>query len=428
MRVGLVSWGTEGDIRPFFALARALVARGHAVRFEYVNVEGRTFEALCEQTGVSGTPFGVGYFREHRDEIRRASEESLRHASPPQQFELIVRDLMDPIADEMLARSLAIAAESDVVVGHVLAHPVATAAAKAGVPYVALALQPIYRSRFYPPAGAPDLGRWLNPLTWRLADYVIRRTINPRVAAQRAALSLPEAPPFDVSRFGPGQRAIVAVSPSLFARPADWSDRIALTGSLALDEGAGEWEPPDAVREFLAQGEPVFASFGSMFSLSDAMAVDAVRSFVAAAERTGERMVVQCPGAVRAQAPESDRVLFIERAPHAALFPRCRLIVHHGGAGTTQSALRAGRPSVVVAHAADQFYWADQLHARGVASKPLVRKRLTARALADRIQWALARPAVTARAGELSRALAAEDGVAATVEAIERGAEVAGSR
>lgn len=422
MRVGLISWGTEGDIRPFFALARALVARGHTVRFEYVNVEGRTFEALSEHTGVPGTPFGVAYFREHRDEIRRASEESLRYASPPQQFELIVRDLMDPIADELLARSLAIAAESDVVVGHVLAHPVATAAEKQGVPYVALALQPIYRSRLYPPAGAPDLGRWLNPLTWRLADYVIRRTINPRVAAQRASLSLPEAPPFDVSRFGPGQRAIVAVSPSLFARPADWSDRIALTGSLALDERAGAWDPPEALRGFLAHGEPVFASFGSMFSLSDAMAVDAVRTFVAAADRAGERMIVQCPSAVRAQAPESERVLFIERAPHAALFPRCKLIVHHGGAGTTQSALLAGRPSVVVAHAADQFYWADQLHARGVASKPLVRKRLTARSLADRVQWALARPALTARAGELSRALAAEDGVAATVEAIERGA------
>jgi hypothetical protein len=75
------------------------------VRFEYVNVEGRTFEALSEHAGVPATPFGVAYFREHRDEIRRASEESLRYASPPQQFELIVRDLMDPIADVLLARS-----------------------------------------------------------------------------------------------------------------------------------------------------------------------------------------------------------------------------------------------------------------------------------------------------------------------------------
>ncbi len=420
MRIGLISWGTEGDVRPFYALARGLAARGHTVRFDFVNVEGRTFEALGDSTGVAATQFGREYFLEHRDEIRRASEESLKYASPPQQFELIVRDLMDPVADELLARSLAMAAESDVIVGHVLAHPVATAAEKMDVPYVALALQPIYRSRHYPPAGAGDLGRWLNPLTWKLADYVIRRTINPRVAAQRASLSLPEAPPFDVSRFGPKQRAIVAVSPSLFARPEDWSDKIALTGTLALDERAHEWNPPDELQSFLSHGPPVFASFGSMFSLSDGMALDAVRSFVAAAERTGERMIVQCPSAVRERAPSSERVLFIERAPHAALFPRCKLIVHHGGAGTTQSALLAGRPSVVVAHAADQFYWAEQLYARGVASKPIVRKKLTERSLSDRIQWALARPSLATRAEELSRSLAAEDGVAATVEAIER--------
>jgi UDP:flavonoid glycosyltransferase YjiC (YdhE family) len=83
MRIGLISWGTEGDVRPFYALARGLAARGHTVRFDFVNVEGRTFEALGESTGVAATQFGREYFLEHRDEIRRASEESLKYASPP---------------------------------------------------------------------------------------------------------------------------------------------------------------------------------------------------------------------------------------------------------------------------------------------------------------------------------------------------------
>jgi NH3-dependent NAD+ synthetase len=29
VRVGLQSWGTEGDLRPFLGLGRALMARGH---------------------------------------------------------------------------------------------------------------------------------------------------------------------------------------------------------------------------------------------------------------------------------------------------------------------------------------------------------------------------------------------------------------
>ncbi len=191
MRVGLITWGTEGDVRPFFSLARALSQRGHRVEMEYVNVEGRTFEALARACGVEATPFAGEYFRANREALHRASAASLERASPPEQFEMILRDLMDPIADEMLSRSLAIASRSDVVVGHVLAHPVATATAKADVPYAAVALQPVFRSKHYPPAGASNGGRLFNPLLWKLADWIMRRVLDPRIAAQRSALGLP---------------------------------------------------------------------------------------------------------------------------------------------------------------------------------------------------------------------------------------------
>mmetsp|Transcript_117585 Transcript_117585/g.366278 ORF Transcript_117585/g.366278 Transcript_117585/m.366278 type:complete len:123 (-) Transcript_117585:32-400(-) len=37
---------------------------------------------------------------------------------------------------------------------------------------------------------------------------------------------------------------------------------------------------------------------------------------------------------------------------------QCSVIVHHGGAGTTQAALRAGVPTIVTPVAVDQFEWA----------------------------------------------------------------------
>ena len=40
-------------------------------------------------------------------------------------------------------------------------------------------------------------------------------------------------------------------------------------------------------------------------------------------------------------------VLFMKTAPHEMLFPRCSVLVHHGGSGTTMAALRSGIPSVV---------------------------------------------------------------------------------
>jgi sterol 3beta-glucosyltransferase len=72
--------------------------------------------------------------------------------------------------------------------------------------------------------------------------------------------------------------------------------------------------------------------------------------------------------------------------PHHWLFPRCRAIVHHGGAGTTAAVLRAGRPGIVVPHAFDQIGWAELTHQLGCSPVPLRYADLTA----DRLASALA--------------------------------------
>jgi vancomycin aglycone glucosyltransferase len=49
-----------------------------------------------------------------------------------------------------------------------------------------------------------------------------------------------------------------------------------------------------------------------------------------------------------------------------ALFGRVAAIVHHGGAGTTTAAARAGAPQVVVPQVADQPYWARRVADLGI--------------------------------------------------------------
>jgi UDP:flavonoid glycosyltransferase YjiC (YdhE family) len=48
------------------------------------------------------------------------------------------------------------------------------------------------------------------------------------------------------------------------------------------------------------------------------------------------------------------------------LFPRVAAVTHHGGAGTTTAAVRAGRTQVVVPHLYDQYYWARRVQKLGV--------------------------------------------------------------
>ena len=112
-----------------------------------------------------------------------------------------------------------------------------------------------------------------------------------------------------------------------------------------------------------------------------------------------------------------DDVFRLTEAPHAWLLPRAAAIVHHGGAGTTAAALRAGIPSVVVPFFGDQAFWGERVLALGVGPKPVRRSRLTSGRLARALAEAVA-PATCQRAASLREKITAEDGVGQAVRAV----------
>ncbi|MFI5300062.1 MAG: glycosyltransferase [Polyangiales bacterium] len=419
MRVGIQTWGSEGDVRPFFSLAQALVARGHQVRLAYTNVEGRDFGALAADCGIDAVSVAGDYFRENKDAIDAAVSAAIRNESPLGQVRKIFEHLMDPVVDRMVDASMDLARDCDVVVGHFMTHMAATAAMKHERPFVVVTMQPVIPSKHYAPIGLPELGRLLNPLLWKIMGAVIESVLAERVNVVRRRFELPERRGLQKHAIDDCVLGLIAMSPSLFARPVDWDPRVQLCGFLGVPSGAEKWEPSPELRAFLDAGPPVFLSFGSMFNLDPRETLDAVNLFVEALAIAGARGIIQAPAGIIAQARKGDHVRYVERAPHAQLFARCSVVVHHGGAGTTQTALLAGKPSIVVPHITDQFYFGKLLHARGVASAPLDRKRLAAKPLAARIQGVLADEEMTARAKALATSLASENGPLRAAELIE---------
>jgi UDP:flavonoid glycosyltransferase YjiC (YdhE family) len=104
--------------------------------------------------------------------------------------------------------------------------------------------------------------------------------------------------------------------------------------------------------------------------------------------------------------------------PHGWLFPRLSAVVHHGGAGTTAAALRAGLPSVIAPLAVDQFFWGERLAAIGVAPPPLPQRSLSAEKLAAALHRAATDAAMRDRARQLGEAIRCEDGIGRAVELI----------
>ena len=95
-------------------------------------------------------------------------------------------------------------------------------------------------------------------------------------------------------------------------------------------------------------------------------------------------------------------------------------VVHHGGAGTTAAALRAGVPNVIVPFFADQPFWGSRVQVLGVGPQPIPRPKLTADRLAGAIEMAATDQQMQLLAAELGQKIQAEDGVVAAVPLIER--------
>jgi len=248
----------------------------------------------------------------------------------------------------------------------------------------------------------------------------LNRICLPRVNALRARQGL--APDHDVvtQSWTSQWLNLVAVSPVLCERPADWGAHHQVCGFLNLALEQRVEQVPPGLEEFLRAGEPaVYFTFGSMMPADLEYLREVARIWFSAVRRAECRAVFQLPWDDLCAFEQDERVFKVQRAPHGAVFPKCAMVVHHGGAGTSQSSLLAGRPAVIVAHVGDQLYWGSELRRLGVAGRLLNRRNLSAAELARAIVEVRNCPQMAGRAALLGRAMAAEDGVEVAVGAIE---------
>lgn len=72
--------------------------------------------------------------------------------------------------------------------------------------------------------------------------------------------------------------------------------------------------------------------------------------------------------------------------PHDWLFPQLAAAIHHGGAGTTAAAIKAGIPSIAVPSFADQVFWGQQISKISVGLPPIKKEELSVEKLLKAIK------------------------------------------
>ena len=420
MKIGLQAWGSEGDIQPFTALAAALVDAGHEVTLVVTDNIGRDYSELANRFGyrLIAVPNPLIASAEESENIW---QKLIELGNPIQQAELVMRYGFDPVVEAMYAAAKELCAENDAVVGHFFVYPLRIAAEKADIPMATINIvhNCLPSSQICPP-GLPDLGRWSYGLGWKLVRFMVNRIFLPRVNALRTREGL--RPNTDVmsQTWAADKLNLIAVSPQICQKPSDWNARNHICGFLNPPANLMTDELPSGLDTFLLAGSPpVYLSFGSMMLNSLEYIQETVAIWVEAIHKVGCRAIIQFPLDDLSVIDTDEKIFKVSRAPYNKVFPRCSMVVHHGGAGTTQSTLLAGRPSIIVAHMSDQFFWGSELERLGVAGRTLKRNGLNEKQLADCITSVLASPEMVSRALAIGSRMSKENGVVEAVRLIE---------
>jgi sterol 3beta-glucosyltransferase len=415
VRVGIQTWGSEGDIRPFVALGHALASRGHEVELLYTEIGTRRYEDVARALGFTARAVASPVIADEQ-ELFDIGLQAINARDQLQQGLQISRRLLEPVIPQIYDAGLELARRSDVFVHHFIVHASRAAAETARVPFITVAFaHALIESRYIHPHGFPRLGGWMNALGWTIARLALNHTLLKDMNRFRARVGLPLIGDLLNDGWASHRLHLIASSPALLDRPPDWPPWNQMCGFLTLPSHEHEAISPE-VEAFLSRGTaPVFMGFGSLMPTSGPHLSDTIDIFRNAAAIAGQRAIIQSEVAL----PSTGEVLFVQRTPHAQVFPRCAAVVHHAGAGTTQTTLNAGVPSIPVPHVSDQFAWSDDLQRLGAAPAPLKRTRLTAPALASRIRETVGNAQMKQVAVEIRRRMAHDDGPATAAGLIE---------
>jgi vancomycin aglycone glucosyltransferase len=391
MRVLLTLFGSRGDAHPMLALGSALQKAGH----HPVVTGPPDFVPDALRVGVPYVAHGPGaqaVLKEHQADMG---------ANPIRMVRVVRKTAADQIDGQFKAVTR-LARDTDMIVSAGLMWAGSSVAEAYGLPYRYVAYTPdIIPSRYYPPPLSPwqNLPHVINRIAWagfdKLVNWLVLGSIN-RNRGQLGLCALPRIAPHAFPR----ENTILAADPELATWSPDTGISSKTLGALQLAD-ARELEPQ--IERFLAAGEtPVYIGFGSMV---DPIAAKTTRALVEVITALGCRAIIGAGWAGLGLPDAGSQILFVGPTCHQKLFARVSVVVHHGGAGTTHTAARAGVPQLIVPHLLDQFGWAKRVHLLGLSPKPIPRTRLNARSLAEGLRECLTSIEIRERASAMRRSI-----------------------
>jgi UDP:flavonoid glycosyltransferase YjiC (YdhE family) len=357
MKFALAIHGSRGDVEPFAAVGLELQRRGHEVRMAVPpNMLG-----FVDSAGLDAAAYGPSSQAVNEEDFIR----NFWNISTPVKVVRASKYYLGEVWAEMGTTLTSLADGTDLLMTGMIQQGLAVNVAEYyRIPLAELHCFPVrVNSQILPALPSPLIRSGISALWWAHWRMTKRAEDN-----QRRRLGLPNAVGSSTQRIVErGSLEIQAYDELFFpGLAAEWTQcngQRPFVGALTMTMPT---DADDEISSWCAAGQPpIYFGFGSMPVRSFGATVEMIS---AACAELGERALIYVGANDTGNTSQSDHVKIAGPMNHAAIFPACRAVVHHGGAGTTAAGMRAGVPTLILWVTADQPIWAAQVKRLRVGS------------------------------------------------------------
>lgn len=371
--ITLITNGTRGDVEPFLNFAILLKKKGFSVRL----AAPIDFKEWILSQNIEYAPIGL----EPIKTLLKATQEANLLEFNIFKIRKTLAFFKQNIKDTLLTTLPHAAEHTDLIISHVSLPACSDLAESKNVPLIYISTVPLTPTKtrpniLMPQKIGPISGRFYNQFT-HLPVRFSRVFYSGIYKELRKKLGLPPDSIFTPAfqKAGTPVPVLHIYSKSLHPRPKDWPITAQIIGFSFNDFEGEKWQPPEDLAQFLKEGEPpIYIGFGSMVPRDESKLSELI---CMAVEKANVRALISKGWADLTPLSKSEKILSVGPMPHHRLFPLCKAVVHHGGAGTTAAGLRAGRPTLICPFAFDQPFWGNIIAEKKLGPAPIKLKDLT---------------------------------------------------
>lgn len=385
-RILLLNFGSLGDLHPFIGLALILKKAGYQVSLG----TNQAHVPRVKAAGIEAHAIGPA-LDPHDPELIRVVMSPLRGP------ELLHRKYIFPATEKSIQDSLPLVKKSDLIITGILGYFIPTLSELTGVPWAMAMLSPIGYWSVYDPPEVPSIpflssmkvfGPHFVKYFYKSIFYLSRPWSAPLQEARKKRGLDQQPNPLTPSMMSSGALNFALFSKYFASPQKDWPKNLIQAGFIGYDGPESEMPLKKDLEDFLNAGEaPVFLTLGST---NVHVPGEIYKIFNEVIKKLNKRAVLSVSLNDLKESKEkyeTSQVHVTDYVPYGKLMPRCSVVVHQGGVGTTGQTLKAGKPAVILGSVNDQLDNARHVEKMGAGIK-LPFKKLNAERLREAIELA----------------------------------------